>query len=90
MTKYVLSWLLVSLHNSDMPLVHKSMHMFGKSLQKDSQLKHQQDVITQGDPTCDKGVTELQEITKLSLSSFAESHWRQQQNFDTSLTLDIK
>ena len=34
--------------------------------------------------TCDKGVTELQKLTNLSLSSFAESHQMQQKNCDVS------
>ena len=34
--------------------------------------------------TCGKGVTELQNLTNLSLSSFAESHQMQQKNFDVS------
>ena len=32
--------------------------------------------------TCGKGVTELQNLTNLRLSSFAESHQMQQKNFD--------
>ena len=35
--------------------------------------------------TCGKGVTELQNPTNLRLSSFAESHHLQQNNFDVSL-----
>ena len=34
--------------------------------------------------TCGKGVTELQNLTNLRLSSFAESHQMQQKNFDVS------
>ena len=34
--------------------------------------------------TCGKGVTELQNFTNLSLSSFAESHQIQQKNVDVS------
>ena len=34
--------------------------------------------------TCGKGVTELQNLTNLHLSSFAESHQMQQNNFDVS------
>ena len=34
--------------------------------------------------TCGKGVTELQNLTNLHLSSFAESHRMQQKNFDVS------
>ena len=34
--------------------------------------------------TCGKGVTELQNLTNLLLSSFAESHQMQQKNFDVS------
>ena len=34
--------------------------------------------------TCGKGVTELQNLTNLRLSSFAESHQMQQKNFDIS------
>ena len=34
--------------------------------------------------TCGKGVTELQNLTNLRLSSFAESHQMQQENFDVS------
>ena len=34
--------------------------------------------------TCGKGVTELQNLTNLCLSSFAESHQMQQDNFDVS------
>ena len=33
---------------------------------------------------CGKGVTELQNLTNLCLSSFAESHQMQQKNFDVS------
>ena len=36
------------------------------------------------DLTCGKGVTELQKLTNLCLSSFAESHHMQQKNFDIS------
>ena len=36
------------------------------------------------DLTCGKGVTELQNLTNLCLSSFAESHKMQQMNFDVS------
>ena len=35
---------------------------------------------------CGKGVTELQNLTNLRLSSFAESHQMQQKNFDVSPT----
>ena len=34
--------------------------------------------------TCGKGVTELQNLTNLRLSSFAESHQMQQKKFDVS------
>ena len=34
--------------------------------------------------TCDKGVTELQNLTNLRSSSFAESHQMRQKNFDFS------
>ena len=34
--------------------------------------------------TCGKGVTELQNLASLSLSSFAESYQMQQKNFDVS------
>ena len=34
--------------------------------------------------TCGKGVTKLQNLTNLRLSSFAESHQMQQRNFDIS------
>ena len=34
--------------------------------------------------TCGKGVTELQNLANLHLSSFAESHQMQQKNFDVS------
>ena len=34
--------------------------------------------------TCGNGVTELQNLTYLSLSSFAESHQMQQKNFEVS------
>ena len=34
--------------------------------------------------TCGKGVTELQKLANLRLSSFAESHQMQQKNFDVS------
>ena len=34
--------------------------------------------------TCGKGVTEVQNLTNLRLSSFAESHQMQQNNFDVS------
>ena len=34
--------------------------------------------------TCGKGVTELQNLTYQTLSSFAESHQMQQKNFDVS------
>ena len=34
--------------------------------------------------TCGKGVTELQNLTNLCLSSFADSHQMQQKNFDVS------
>ena len=34
--------------------------------------------------TCGKGVTELQNLASLRLSSFAESHQMQQKNFDVS------
>ena len=57
------------------------------SLQKDIKLYRTQqlDVITWGDLlTCGKGVTELQNLTNLRLSSFAESHQMQQKNFDVS------
>ena len=33
---------------------------------------------------CDKGVTELQNLKNLCLSSFAESHQMQPKNFDVS------
>ena len=36
------------------------------------------------DLTCGKGVTELQNLTNLRLSSFAESYQMQQKNFDVS------
>ena len=58
------------------------------SLQKDIKVyrKQQLNVITRGDlqPTCGKGVTELQNLANLHLSSFAESHQMQQKNFDVS------
>ena len=34
--------------------------------------------------TCGKGVTELQNLTNIRLSCFAESHQMQQKNFDVS------
>ena len=34
--------------------------------------------------TCGKGVTELQDLANLRLSSFVESHQMQQKNFDVS------
>ena len=34
--------------------------------------------------TCDKGVTELQHLANIRLSSFAERHQMQQKNFDVS------
>ena len=34
--------------------------------------------------TCSKGVAELQNLTNLHMSSFAESHQMQQKNFDVS------
>ena len=34
--------------------------------------------------TCGKGVTELQNLTNLCLSSFTQSHQMQQKNFDVS------
>ena len=39
--------------------------------------------------TCGKGVTELQNLINLRLSSFAESHQMQQKNFDVSPNLDV-
>ena len=38
--------------------------------------------------TCGKGVTELQNLANLRLSSFAESHQMQQKNFDVSPSWD--
>ena len=36
--------------------------------------------------TCGKGVTELQNLTNLRLSSFAKRHQMQQKNFDVALS----
>ena len=40
--------------------------------------------------TCGKGVTELQNLTNLGLSSFADSSQMQQKNFDVSPNLSIR
>ena len=63
--------LVVSLQNSGIHLVCKSMQRFDKG------------GVT-FNLTCGKGVTELQNLTNLLLSSFAESHQMQQKNFDVS------
>ena len=83
--------LLMCLQNSGILLVCKGMQRFEKnaySLQNDIRVykKQQLDVITRGDfnLTCGKGVTELQNLTNLRLSSFAKSHQMQQKKFYVS------
>ena len=39
--------------------------------------------------TCGEGVTDLQNLANLCLSSFAESHQMQQKNFDLSPKEDV-
>ena len=77
----------MSLQDTGILLTCKSMQRFDKvaySLQKDIKVyrKQQLDVITRVtfNLTCGKGVAKLQNLTNLSLSSFAESH-QMQKNF---------
>ena len=84
--------LLVSLQNSGTLLLCKSGQRFDKSflLFKKNTLKcigNNSRVSSPGGTfnlTCGKGVTELQNLTNLRLSSFAESHQMQQKNLDVS------
>ena len=83
--------LLVSLQNSGILLVCKSMQRFAKvaySLQKSVNWIGNTSWMSSPrmtfNLTCRKGVTELQNLTNLRLSSFAECHQMQQKNFDVS------
>ena len=83
--------LLVSLHNSDILLVCKSMQRFDKPTVYKKAFKCLGNNSWMSSPRvtfklkCGNGVTELQNLTNLRLSSFAESHQMQQKNLTSPL-----
>ena len=85
--------LLVSLQNSAILLVCKSLQRFDKSCLQFTKKKKLKCIGINSwmsspqvtfDLTCGKDVTDPQNLTSLHLSSFAESHQMQQKNFDVS------
>ena len=79
--------LLVSLQNSGIiwyARICRSLTKVAYSLQKDIKVYRMSSRRVTFNLTCGKGVTELQNLTNLRLSSFAESHQIQQKHFDVS------